>query len=209
MKKFSRSLVACLPAIVLTTAGFLFLFPLLASADVSLFPTGYWGPLVSCAGINCNTCHIFSTAQMVIYFMMTLTIFVIGPIMITAGGIMMLISAGNAERFSSGRKMATGAVIGILIGLGAFLIVNTLLRAIAKQVPGFNSDSGFTIQCNARSPFVPAIPRQDSEIEEIPSLMGPSAPAAPAYTDPSVPPASEGDYSGPQYEGTETPQDEP
>ena len=150
------------------------MLPLAVSADVSLFPTGYWGPLVSCTGIDCDTCHIFSTAQRVIYFMMTLTIFVIGPIMITAGGIMMLVSAGNAERFSSGRKMATGAVIGILIGLGAFLIVNTLLVAIAKQIPDF-SGSGFTIQCapGTRSPFVPA------------------------YRDPSVP--TTGNFSGEQY----------
>ena len=157
------------------------LIPLAASADVSLFPAGYWGPLVSCSGIQCNTCHLFSTAQMVIYFIMTLTIFVIGPLMITAGGIMMLISAGNAEKFSSGRKMATGAVIGILIALGAFLIVNTLLVAVARQIPGF-SGSGFTISCSARSPFVP--PANTS-----------------GYRDPSVP--ATGDYSGTQYEGTQ------
>ena|SRR3989344_3502434 len=170
-----KKIVVAVPYLLLAISYLL--IPLAASADVSLFPTGYWGPLVSCTGVDCNTCHIFSTAQMVIYFMMTLTIFVIGPIMITAGGIMMLVSAGNAERFSSGRKMATGAVIGILIGLGAFLIVNTLLVAIAKQVPGFNSDSGFTIQCapGTRPPL-----------------------QAPRYTDPSVP--ASGDYSGQQFE---------
>lgn len=159
---------------ILLLISFFIMLPLAVSADVSLFPAGYWGPLVSCSGIQCNTCHLFSTAQMVIYFIMTLTIFVIGPIMITAGGIMMLISAGNAEKFSSGRKMATGAVIGILIGLGAFLIVNTLLVTVARQIPGF-SGSGFTISCDARSPFVPALhsasPAQQS------SPQGQTAPA--------------------------------
>lgn len=204
MKKFL--LYRAIPYALLAI-GFIF-FPLAASADVSLFPFGYWGDpppghgLLSCVGVDCNTCDLFATGQRVIYFMMTLTIFVIGPLMITAGGIMMLISAGNAERFSSGRKMATGAVIGILIGLGAFLIVNTLLVAVAKQIPGF-SGSGFTISCNARSPFVPVLPRQDFE------LQGISWPAAPAYTDPSVPATSIDNFSGPQFEGTETPQDEP
>ncbi|MDP3948668.1 MAG: hypothetical protein Q8Q17_01825 [bacterium] len=165
---------------ILLLISFFIMLPLAASADVSLFPTGYWGPLVSCTGVDCNTCHIFSTAQMVIYFMMTLTIFVIGPIMVTAGGIMMLVSAGNAERFSGGRKMATGAVIGILIGLGAFLIVNTLLVTVAQQIPGF-SGSGFTIQCapGTRSPLQAPLPRS-------------------GYTDQSVP--ASGDYSGQQFE---------
>ncbi|MBI4085412.1 MAG: hypothetical protein HY432_02835 [Candidatus Liptonbacteria bacterium] len=133
------------------------LFPFAAFADVSLFPTGYWGPLVSCSGVDCNVCHLFSTAQMVIYFIMTLTLFVIGPIMITIGGMMMLVSGGSEERFSSGRKMATGAVWGILIALGAFLIVNTLLSAIASQTEGFGG-SGFTISCSATSPFNPTNP---------------------------------------------------
>ncbi|MDO8664018.1 MAG: hypothetical protein Q7K44_00480 [Candidatus Liptonbacteria bacterium] len=163
---------------ILLLISFFIMLPLVVSADVSLFPTGYWGPLVSCYGIQCNTCHLFSTAQMVIYFIMTLTIFVIGPLMITAGGIMMLISAGNAERFSSGRKMATGAVIGILIGLGAFLIVNTLLVTVAKQIPGF-SGSGFTIQCaqGTRSPFVSPLPRQDFELQGLQNFQNSASPA--------------------------------
>ena len=100
---------------------------------------------------------------------MTLTLFVIGPIMVTAGGVMMMIAAGNEERFTTGRKMATGAIIGIAIALGAFLIVNTLLVAIANltKAPGF-SGSGFTISCDAKSPLVPYT-------------------APPKYTDPSVP----------------------
>ena len=183
-----KKIVVAVPYLLLAISYLL--IPLAASADVSLFPTGYWGPLVSCTGIDCDTCHIFSTAQMVIYFMMTLTIFVIGPIMITAGGIMMLVSAGNAERFSSGRKMATGAVIGILIGLGAFLIVNTLLVAIAKQIPGFNG-SGFTISCSARSPLQAPLPRQDFELE---GFQNPAS----GYIDTSVP--ASGDYSGQQFE---------
>lgn len=151
-----KKIITAIPYTLLAI-GFLFM-PLIVSADVSLFPTGYWGPLVSCTGINCNTCHIFSTAQMVIYFIMTLTLFVVGPLMITAGGIMMLVSGGSPEKFSSGRKMATGAVIGILIALGAFLIVNTLLVAVAKQIPGFNG-SGFAISCSATSPYVnPSVP---------------------------------------------------
>ena len=149
-KNFLFSLVACL----------LLFLPFTALADVSL---PYWGPLTSCTGINCNICHLFSTGQMIIYFIATLALFVVGPIMVTIGGIMMLVSGGSEERFSSGRKMATGAVIGILIALGAFLIVNTLLLAIAQNFGGGLSGSGFTIQCTANSPYVPPS-QQNSEL---------------------------------------------
>jgi len=154
MKKYYLVLVFCILSLV----------PLLASAAVSLFPFGYWGEapngLLSCVGINCTTCDLFATGQRIIYFIMTLTLFVVGPIMITAGGIMMLVSGGSPEKFSSGRKMATGAVIGILIALGAFLIIYTLLFAVAKQIPGFNG-TGFSISCapGTKSPYVdPSVP---------------------------------------------------
>ena len=145
-------------AIPYTLLAIGFLLPLAASAAVSLPYFGGSGsglPFASCTGVNCTTCDLFETGQRVIYFIMTLALFVFGPIMVTIGGIMMLISGGNEERFSGGKKMATGAVIGILIALAAFLIVNTLLATIAKQITGF-SGSGFTISCSAISPVAPA-----------------------------------------------------
>ena len=144
MKKYLFSFVACL----------LLLSPILASAAVSLPYFGGNPPFASCAGVNCTTCDLFETGQRVIYFIMTLALFVFGPIMVTIGGVMMLISGGNEDRFTSGKKMATGAVIGILIALAAFLIVNTLIATIAQRITGLEG-SGFTINCSATSPYVP------------------------------------------------------
>jgi hypothetical protein len=122
------------------------LLPIFAHAQVSLFPDGYWGPLTSCVGsadqlpspnptgvkVCDSTCDFFSTSQRIIYFFMSLTLFVLGPVMIVAGGIMILISAGSSERLGTGKKMITGAVIGILITLGAFVIINTFLWALIE-----------------------------------------------------------------------------
>lgn len=122
------------------------LVPALASAQVSL---PYWGPIVTCGKGGCaSLCDLFATAQRFIYLLMTLTLFVIGPILIVAGGIMIMISGGTPERFGTGRKMITGAIVGILISLGAFVIINTFFYFIAKQSGEFSAKTYWpTIQC--------------------------------------------------------------
>lgn len=115
---------------IIIAVGYVLITPFLASAVQISLP--YWGPFVSCTGGSCTACDFFATAQNIIYFLMTLTLFVIGPIMIIAGGIAMLTAAGSPEKFSQGRKIATGAVIGIAISLGAFVIINTFLWALTK-----------------------------------------------------------------------------
>jgi len=131
------------------------LLPLAASAQVSLPYFGGNPPFVSCSGTSCTTCDIFETGQRVIYFGMTMILFVLAPIMIVIGGMMMLIAGGSEERFSSGRRMATGAVIGILIALCAFLIVNFAVTTLVDgRIDGLTL-SGLTISCTATSPYVP------------------------------------------------------
>ncbi|MBI4085780.1 MAG: hypothetical protein HY433_00870 [Candidatus Liptonbacteria bacterium] len=128
-------------------------------ASAASFP--YWGQggLVSCTGgttggtasnlPTCTSlCDLFKTGQNIIYFMMTLAVLAIAPIMIVIGGIMMLVSAGSETQVSSGRKMVTGAVIGIAIALGAFIIVNTFFYAVAIITNG-SPRSWFDIQCSA------------------------------------------------------------
>ena len=118
-------------------ACLLSLLPLTAAAhSIQLFPGGYWGPFVNCGPQGCaSLCDLFDTGQHIIYFLMTLTLLGIGPVMIVAGGIMMLVAGGKPERFSKGRQIVTGAAIGIAISLGAFLIINTFLWAVAPP-PG-------------------------------------------------------------------------
>jgi len=43
----------------------------------------------------------------------------------------MMISAGNEERFSQGKKFITNAVIGIVIAVSAWVIVSELFHLIA------------------------------------------------------------------------------
>ncbi len=135
----------------------------------------YWGDkgLVSCVGGDLNNglndaknklpictsvCNLLTTAQMIIYFMMTLALFAIGPVMIAAGGTMMLVAAGSPERFSTGRKMATRALVGMAIALAAFVIVATFLWAIGNGTGTASIKAPWpTIKCQ----LGPANPQQE------------------------------------------------
>lgn len=112
---------------------------------------GYWGgdtdPVLSCRGstkiINeagelvpnekpCNVCEMMHTAQHIAYFILTLLIFVVVPILIMWGGALIIFSQGSSERLGEGKKVISGAFIGIALGLGAYILVNTFMVALGQ-----------------------------------------------------------------------------
>ena len=114
----------------------------LAHAASRVWPTGYWGPLLSCTGNynnvvpttaitnTCNNlCDLLATAQNVVDFGITIVIFVGAPAMITFGGIMLLIagSAGGDENRKLAKDIIVSAVIGVAIVLAAYVILSTFL----------------------------------------------------------------------------------
>ena len=46
------------------------------------------------------------------------------------GGLFMIVSFGNAERFKKGQQILVAAVIGMIISFSAFLLVNYILEAL-------------------------------------------------------------------------------
>jgi len=96
----------------------------------------YWGPLVpNCSGPTCTFCHLLQLAQNVINFLLTLSLF-LAVIFIVWGAIMMMLSAGNEKNFESAKKIMTGAVIGVAVVLGSYIILNTFFLLISGQ-PNF------------------------------------------------------------------------
>lgn len=132
--------------------------PLVGLAAPSLWPTGYWGgspnPLVPCGTqLNasgtitnpCKLCDFITLAQNLIYFGLSLLVFVIAPILFLYGGILLIVAGGSEERMSAGKKVITGTVVGLAIALGGFLIINTFIGLIGAQVgEGGSSWSSFT-----------------------------------------------------------------
>lgn len=124
------------------------LLPSFASAASSTYtaPTiPYWATngLVSCTGNGTTPCtslnDLVNTAENIIYFAITIALLVIMPFLFVWGGIMFMFSQGKPEGIGKARKILTGAVIGLCIVLGAWLIVNTLVKVlgISSYVGGF------------------------------------------------------------------------
>lgn len=61
-------------------------------------------------------------------------IFIIAPILIVFGGIVILTSGGSTERISKGKDIIKGAVIGIVVALASYLIISTVVRIITSTV---------------------------------------------------------------------------
>lgn len=100
--------------------SFLVLFPLLANAQI-----------VPCGGsndIDCQLCHFFVLISNIVDFIL-MYIAPLAGVFIVVGGILILISRG-AELAVQGKKMITYAVIGIVIALLGWTIVNTVMTVL-------------------------------------------------------------------------------
>lgn len=140
----------------------------------SIWPLGYWGPLVACEGNACDSlCDLVDLGQHLTSFGISLVIFAIAPVMIVYGGMMILIAGGSEERIKNGKKILTGAVLGILLALGAYLIVTTFLWLVGAASDGVEGGVQWpNIKCS-----VPGTYRGDSlpmtlKMDQVPAAYG-------------------------------------
>lgn len=132
------------------------LFSLIALVAVPLFAnaqnaTGipYWatGGLISCTGNYMNAsptgpygsgsnapcrslCDLIQTFVNIIFFLITICLFVLSPISFAVGGIMMMASGANPEMLSKGKSVLLSTVIGVAIVLCSYLVVSTFVNAL-------------------------------------------------------------------------------
>lgn len=119
------------------------LMPLAASAAVTapnIWPTGYWGTnplLLSCYGNylasadaskSCTSLdQLLQTFVNIIYFAMSVALFVVAPILFLVGAIMIIFAGASPDMITKGRQTLIGTAIGIVIVLCSYLIVNTVI----------------------------------------------------------------------------------
>jgi hypothetical protein len=122
-------------------------------------PPGYWGPIVSCSGEYSvtgssasassgslppckNLCDLINTTINAIYLAMSVALFILAPILFVVGGIMIMISGANPEMLSRGKKTLIDTLIGLIIVLCSYLIVNTVITALKiNGIGGFGASS--------------------------------------------------------------------
>ena len=93
-----------------------------------------------CAADGSDACNIDDVFTMLgkIYSFLVLQIATpLAIIAVSIGGILMLISAGNPNLLGLGKKIFYSAVIGLVLALGSYMIINFILDAIgAKGLTG-------------------------------------------------------------------------
>lgn len=107
-------------------------------------PTILAGPLTVCVGASSvntngttlpvcsNVCDLVAQIANIIYYAIAVVIWIITPILIAVGGIMIMLGGANPEMLGRGKKTITGTVWGVVIVLIAWLIVYTFISAFGK-----------------------------------------------------------------------------
>ncbi|KKU94463.1 MAG: hypothetical protein UY26_C0001G0015 [Candidatus Jorgensenbacteria bacterium GW2011_GWA1_48_13] len=80
----------------------------------------------------CDFCDALIATQNIIQFLFQIAI-PITVAMIAYGAIRMMISAASEEQVRNARHIMTSAVVGLVIALSAWVIVNTVLHVLAKD----------------------------------------------------------------------------
>lgn len=88
--------------------------------------------LVPCSGPDCNTCSVIQLVNNVISFLVTI-LSVLAVIVLVFAGFKMVTSGGNQTAWEDGKSMFGNVIIGIIIVLAAWLIVDTLLGMLTRQ----------------------------------------------------------------------------
>lgn len=108
---------------------FLCLFFSFNFANAGLVPCGNEGGLES----RCTLCHLFVGIQNIITWGRNILV-IVAIVAIVAGGIMYIISAGNSGMMENAKGIIKQALWGVLIVLGAWVIVNTIMMVLGTNL---------------------------------------------------------------------------
>lgn len=115
--------------ILLTIISIVFLMPLVTSAQVIDPQAGGSGVFVPCSGTDCSACDLVKLGNSIIKWLISIVSLLFAVIMIVAG-FRLVTSGGNQSARDGAKSMFTNALIGFIIILAAWLLVDTLMRAL-------------------------------------------------------------------------------
>jgi len=105
--------------------------------------------LVPCGGPNepaCTACHLLVLVQNVLDFALKMAFLIIIGF-IVYGGFRWIFSLGKEENLKAGQQIITNAIIGLIIILSAWIIVNTVFWIIKEMGGDDYTGTWFHIEC--------------------------------------------------------------
>lgn len=109
------------------------LYPSTASAQTGLVPCT--GVKNEGGEIRCTVCHLYTGVRQIINFILTKLVLPLAVVAILAGGIYLLISAGNPGKIETGKSIIWWAIIGLILAFAAWVIINTILDTVGFKLP--------------------------------------------------------------------------
>ena len=108
------------------------IFLIMGTAIPLAFVYAEGNQLITCEGNGCRLCDLVFLGQMLINFMV-----MIGSIVATIGfiwaGFLLVTSGGNQESRSKAKGIFTDVVVGLVIMLTGFIVVNTIMLMLVDQ----------------------------------------------------------------------------
>jgi len=107
--------------------------------------------LVPCSGTDCNSCSVVSLANNLLKWLIGV-LFVIFAIMVAASGFGLVTSGGNEAAKTAAKSRIFNAIIGIILVLAAWLLVDTVMRGMLTGGAGkIEGKFWYTIECDQQS----------------------------------------------------------
>ena len=89
--------------------------------------------VIPCDGPDCNICSVFQLIANVVSFLTLKIAAPVGIIVLMYGGFMMIAYGANPSYKEKGLEALWAAILGLVITFAAWMIVNTILGAIADK----------------------------------------------------------------------------
>ena len=156
---------------------------ILSLVTLSIIATPFitWGALVpNCQGSTCQACDLMTLAQNILSFIITLMSSIIALVFVF-GGMKMVMSAGDTGKVTDARHMMTNAVIGFVILLSAWLIIDTVMKLVVSEDVLREMGPWHTIQCPPVT--TPAPPAPPDTVAVIPPTPGTVTPGTLSHAD--------------------------
>lgn len=103
----------------------------------------YGDPLVPCSGPDCNFCSIVTLVQNIINWLFGF-LTLVAVILLVVAGFKLVTSAGNPNAWETAKKMLTNVIIGFIIIMAAWLIVDTIMKALLAPDSGMGPWNSFS-----------------------------------------------------------------
>ncbi|HVU75547.1 MAG TPA: hypothetical protein VHD38_01770 [Candidatus Paceibacterota bacterium] len=113
-------------------AAIVVLMLVLINAPTLAMAAGLPGQIVTCDGADCTVCNLATTAQNILNTAIYMLVF-LSAVLIAWAGWKMLTSAGNTEGYAQGKSILSNVIIGLVIVLAGWIVVDTLMKTMVNQ----------------------------------------------------------------------------